>query len=249
MYIKRRVDHAMRLCAQWSALSARVDRVLQSAGAIASGGTSFVVLEKEDWPMHADADNYLLYLRDNKGANMFRIGKSGQGVESSSGTKIPYRWIHSSGGTRLAPLTLSDFSCVYMVFGQGIDCLLFVRGLPLSVVVKANLQTIQRRIRKRVEDVPPDDVPNTDVDELWPYEDVLESCSGEDFLAARTTMRPGIAREADLCNSYTALHIDGRCVVLEFAGFHGDVFGGNFVLTYHFTTQSSDGWDPASPYG
>jgi hypothetical protein len=239
----------MRLCAQWSALSARVDRVLQSAGAIASGGKSFVVLEKEDWPTHVDADNYLQALLGKEGANMFQIGKSSLGVESSSGTKIPYRWIHSSGGTRLIPLTLSDFSRVYMVFGEGIDCLLFMRGLPLSVVVKANLQTIQRRIRKRVEDVPPDDAPNPDVDELWPYEDVMESCNVDDFLAARTTMRPGIAREADLCNSYTALHIDGRCVVLEFAGFRGDVFVGNFVLTYQFRTQSSEGWDPASPFG
>jgi hypothetical protein len=239
----------MRLCAQWSALSARVDRVLQSAEAIASGGKSFVVLEKEDWPAHVDADDYLRVLLGKKGTNMFRIGKSSQGVESSFGTKIPYRWIHSSGGTKLTPLTLSEFSRMYMVFGDGIDCLLFMRGLPFSVVVKANLQTIQRRIRTRVKYVPPDDAPNPHVDEICAYKDVMESCNVGDFLAARTTMRPGIAWEADSCNSYTTLRIDGRCVVLEFAGFNGGVFVGNFVLTYHFTTQSSEGWDPASPFG
>jgi hypothetical protein len=143
----------MRLCAQLSALSARVDRVLQSAEASTSGGNSFVVLEKEDWPKQVDADDYLRDLQAREGTQMFRIGMSGGDSDLFYGTKIPYLWLHPDGGRRLVTLNTSSLSRMYMVFGRGVDCLLIMKGLPSSIVLKAELPASQPQVGTRTTSV------------------------------------------------------------------------------------------------
>jgi hypothetical protein len=236
----------MRLCAQLSALSARVDRVLQSEEASTSGGKSFVVLEKEDWSVNEDTDDYLLALQAKPETKMFRIGRSGFAVEWFPETTVPYSWVYSDVVGKVAPFDTSCFSRMYMVFGDGIDCLLFMKSSPLYVVVKADLQTIQRRIRERVRYVPPVDEPISmryarGVDDMWTYTDVMKPCTAKYFLDTRKTLKPGIAYSADSFNTYKKLHIDGSRVVLEYGEYDGNVYVGDFVLTYTFRTQS--GWD------
>jgi hypothetical protein len=238
----------MRLCAQLSALSARVDRVLQSEEASTSGGKSFVVLEKEDWPENEDTDDYLLALQANPETKMFRIGRSGFAIEWFPETTVPSSWVYSNVVGKLAPFDTSLFSRMYMVFGDETNCLLFMKSSPLFIVVKAELQTIERRIRERVRYVPPVDEPISmryarGVDDMWTYTDVTKSCTVKYFLETRKTMKPGIAFNTDLCNTYNKLHIDGSSVVLEYGEYDGKVYVGDFVLTYTFRTQSANGWD------
>jgi hypothetical protein len=246
-----------------SALSARVDRVLQSEEASTSGGKSSVILEKEEWPENEDTDDYLLALQANPETKMFRIGRSGFAIEWFPETTVPSSWVYSNVVGKLAPFDTSRFSRMYMVFGEGTNCLLFMTSSPLFIVVKAKLQTIERRIRKRVRYVPPVDGPISmryailqaeNLPFLWKFikascvcvryargVDVTTSCTVKYFLDTRKTMKLGIAFQTDSCNTYNKLHIDGSSVVLEYGEYDGNVYVGEFVLTYTFRTQSSEG--------
>ena len=249
----------MRLCAELNTLVARVDRVLQSADT--SGGV--VVIEKEEWSVRDDVIDYVRALRDRPGAQIFRVGKSNHDDEWFHAMRFPSSWIHNTA----APRTLSVFDTtvfphMYMVFGEGVNCLLFMRSAAPAIVLEAKLETIKRRFQKKNETPghlvqeekpkggdlilgkkPKGFDPRSGLYDGPTYAEVTEVCTVEYFLRARKTFVSGIAFDADSCNTYNSLRIDGSHAVVEYTEYDGQMKVGDFVLTYLFKTQSSDAWD------
>jgi hypothetical protein len=195
-----------------SALSARLDRVLQSTE------QHIIVLEKEDQPANNDVDGYLRALQANVGTTIFRVGNSKRESDMFDAVRFPASWFdRNSASEALSVFDTRSFPEIYMVFGQGYGWLLFMRSAAPVIVLKATLETIERRI--------PDGGGSI-------------ACDAEYFLDKRKTMKRGIAWDVDSCNTYKNSRIVGSNVVLEYAEYDGNRKVSDFVLTYCFKTQS-----------
>jgi hypothetical protein len=196
-----------------SALSARLDRVLQSTE------QEFIVLEKEDQLANNDVNGYLRSLQASAWTTIFRIGKSDPGSDWYDAARFPTSWFdENSAPGALSVFDTRKFPDIYMVFGPGYGWLLFMRSAAPVTVLKATLETIERRL---------------------PRAGGLIECDAAYFLEKRSSMRPGVARDVDFCNTYRNSRIVGSKFVLEYAEYDGNMMKvSDFVLTYRFRTQS-----------
>jgi hypothetical protein len=195
-----------------SALSARLDRVLQSTE------QDFIVLEKEDQLANNDVGGYLRALQANVGTTIFRVGNSDRGSDRFDAVRFPASWFGgNSAPGALSVFDVRNFPDIYMVFGPGYGWLLFMRSAAPVIVLKATLETIERRISRTGGSI---------------------ACDAAYFLEKRSSMKSGVAWDVDLCNTYKNSRIVGSKFVLEYAEYDGNMKVSDFVLTYCFKTQS-----------
>jgi hypothetical protein len=216
---------------QLSALSARVDRVLQSAER-----QWVVILKKEEWS--TGVQSYLEKLQ-SEGMELFRTDRLVLAREWFPKTQIPSSWVRSerSFSRSFEAFDRSLFPYVYMGFGGTGNCLLF---MTKAVVLKANLVKVERRIRNMQHSVDVHEEVACVVDDPDPIPDyVTTPCTVDVFLLERHLI-PGIVHVTHGDNCYDDLQISGPCVVLEFSRYEERILVDCFVLTYRFDTMSAD---------
>jgi hypothetical protein len=218
-----------------SALSARVDRVLQS-----EERQRVAILKKEEWS--TGVQSYLEKLQ-SEGMELFRTDRLVLAREWFPKTQIPSSWVRSERSflRSFEAFDRSLFPYVYMGFGEKGNCLLFMTE---ALVLKANLVTVERRVRNmqhRVEKLHNvHEEVELDVDDPYLIPDFLTTpCTVDVFLLERHLIS-GIVHVTHGDNCYDDLQISGPRVVLEFSRYEGHILVDCFVLTYCFDAISAD---------
>jgi hypothetical protein len=241
----------MRLCAQLSALGARLDRMLQSADSAMADVQDIVLLQKEELG-EMDSHQYIRNLWDaNQYMRLYRTALVALRPASAVVPKIPCTWTDPfhNVGNKWCTFDKADFPLIYMVFGEdNANYLLLMMSLPCKAVLKASLKRIERHstksVLKKEQKFPSviDMLENPD-DDISSEELITEvsNCTVSMFLAVYNRFESGISYDTPTANNCYKSEIEGSHVVLVFLDPRPHK-PGEFRLTYELPIQPHAGW-------
>jgi hypothetical protein len=233
-----------------SALSARVDRALQSGDSAMEVEHDIVLLREEPGVLiTTGVDDYLRALQStDQFMRLYRTGLCWRGrknVSEPAFTKIPCPWLYPYGWAtnKWCDFEMTMFSDVYMVFCGGTGYLLLMKGAPAAVVLKATLQRVERHDTTSEEHVPAgsDACPDDDISCTREITKKSTSSVAQFVAFHQRRFKRGIEYDTPPVNTYSAFEMEGSRVVLVFQ--EPKAWQSvEFHLTYELPTQDHTGW-------